>query len=45
MIVGTFPTAFIFIFAALVTCILSKGSARNGRMANLESSYRHIQPS
>lgn len=29
MIVGTFPTAFIFIFAALVTCILSKGSARS----------------
>ncbi len=29
MIVGTFPTAFIFIFAALATCILSKGSARN----------------
>lgn len=29
MIMGTFPTAFIFIFAALVTCILSKGSARS----------------
>ena len=29
MIVGTFPTAFIFIFAALVTCILSKGFARS----------------
>ena len=29
MIVGTFPTAFTFIFAALVTCILPKGSARN----------------